>query len=54
MERAIQSRGGIDAGPAAVRCGCGTPDLRAGDAAFDEYPQESLADWHRRHGLAGD
>lgn len=24
---------------------------RPGDEGFDEYPQESLADWHRRHGL---
>jgi hypothetical protein len=24
---------------------------RPGDLTFDEYPQESLADWHRRHGL---
>lgn len=22
-----------------------------GDACFDEYPDESLADWHRHHGL---
>lgn len=22
-----------------------------GDACFDEYPEESLADWHQRHGL---
>lgn len=22
-----------------------------GDACFDAYPEESLADWHRRHGL---
>lgn len=26
-------------------------DLAEGDACFDEYPDESLADWHRRHGL---
>lgn len=24
---------------------------RRGDACFDAYPDESLADWHRRHGL---
>lgn len=24
-----------------------------GDACFAEYPDESLADWHRRHGLQG-
>lgn len=24
-----------------------------GDACFAEYPGESLADWHRRHGLQG-
>jgi hypothetical protein len=29
------------------------PDLRDGDLRFDAYPDESLADWHRRHGLAG-
>jgi hypothetical protein len=23
--------------------------VRAADASFDEYPQESLADWHRRN-----
>jgi hypothetical protein len=28
-------------------------DRRDGDECFDEYPQESLADWHRRHGLGG-
>ena len=28
------------------------PDIRKGDETFDEYPQESLADWHARHGLA--
>ena len=27
------------------------PDLRAGDESFDDYPDESLAEWHRRHGL---
>jgi len=28
-------------------------NLRPGDTAFDAYPDESLADWHRRHGLGG-
>ena len=27
------------------------PDIREGDAAFDVYPEESIADWHRRLGL---
>ncbi len=27
------------------------PDIRAGDERFDAYPKESLADWHRRHGM---
>ena len=22
-----------------------------GDQTFDEYPEESIADWHARHGL---
>lgn len=26
-------------------------DAADGDARFDEYPDEALADWHRRHGL---
>ncbi len=26
-------------------------DAAPGDARFDEYPDEALADWHRRHGL---
>lgn len=25
--------------------------LKPGDLSFDEYPEESLADWHRRNGL---
>lgn len=25
--------------------------VKAGDLSFDEYPQESLAEWHRRRGL---
>jgi hypothetical protein len=27
------------------------PDIRSEDEAFDEYPKESLADWHKRHGF---
>ncbi len=27
------------------------PHIEAGDLAFDGYPEESIADWHRRHGL---
>lgn len=27
------------------------PDIRDGDAAFELYPPESLADWHKRNGL---
>jgi hypothetical protein len=27
------------------------PDIRDGDAAFDFYPDESIADWHRQRGL---
>lgn len=27
------------------------PDVRAGDRCFDGYPDESLAQWHARHGL---
>ncbi|MGM9486130.1 GFA family protein [Ideonella sp. YS5] len=26
--------------------------VKPGDETFDEYPEESLADWHRRHGQA--
>ena len=26
------------------------PELRNGDECFDEYPDESLAQWHARHG----
>ncbi len=25
--------------------------VKPGDLSFEAYPQESLADWHRRHGL---
>ena len=27
------------------------PEVRAGDAEFNEYPHESLAEWHARHGF---
>jgi hypothetical protein len=27
------------------------PDIRKGDLVFDFYPEESLADWHRRTGM---
>ena len=27
------------------------PNIRKGDAAFDVYPDESIADWHRQRGL---
>jgi hypothetical protein len=27
------------------------PEVRAGDACHGEYPDESLAQWHARHGL---
>jgi len=26
------------------------PDIREGDATFDLYPEESIADWHKRNG----
>jgi hypothetical protein len=26
--------------------------VKPGDLSFDEYPEESLAEWHERHGLA--
>jgi hypothetical protein len=26
-------------------------DVNDGDKSFDEYPDESLADWHQRHGF---
>ena len=28
-----------------------TPQIGADDLMFDLYPQESIEDWHRRHGL---
>lgn len=27
------------------------PDVQPNDRSFDEYPDESLAQWHERHGL---
>ncbi|MEO8123960.1 MAG: GFA family protein [Burkholderiales bacterium] len=27
------------------------PDIRGDDKCFDEYPDESIADWHARHGF---
>jgi hypothetical protein len=27
------------------------PDIRPSDQSFDQYPQESLAEWHERRGL---
>ena len=27
------------------------PEVRPGDRKFDAYPDESLAEWHERHGL---
>jgi hypothetical protein len=27
------------------------PDIRQGDLTFDLYPRDSIADWHRKHGL---
>jgi hypothetical protein len=27
------------------------PDIRPGDLAFDEYPEQSIEDWHREKGL---
>jgi hypothetical protein len=30
------------------------PDIRDGDAAFEEYPDQSLEAWHRAHGLLDD
>ncbi|AQS88075.1 glutathione-dependent formaldehyde-activating GFA [Neoasaia chiangmaiensis NBRC 101099] len=28
-----------------------TPDIREGDEAFDGYPEQSLEEWHKTHGL---
>lgn len=27
------------------------PDIQDGDASFDEYPEESIEEWHRKRGL---
>ena len=27
------------------------PDIRPGDVTFNLYPEDSIADWHRKHGL---
>lgn len=27
------------------------PDIRPGDTAFELYPPDSIADWHKRHGV---
>ena len=27
------------------------PEIAPGDLCFDEYPQQSIEDWHREHGL---
>ena len=27
------------------------PDIRDGDAAFDLYPELSIADWHKKNGM---
>ncbi len=27
------------------------PDVREGDATFDLYPEQSIAEWHREHGV---
>ncbi len=27
--------------------------VKPGDDSFDAYPKESLAEWHRRHGVGG-
>ncbi len=35
----------------ASKAGWVSPDIRAEDKCFDEYPDESLAAWHQRHGL---
>ena len=30
------------------------PSIREGDRVFDRYPDRSLADWHKAHGLEND
>ena len=27
------------------------PEIRKGDKTFDVYPEESIADWHKKRGL---
>ncbi len=27
------------------------PDIRDGDRSFELYPEDSIADWHKKHGL---
>ncbi|MBS3647497.1 GFA family protein [Pseudaminobacter sp. 19-2017] len=27
------------------------PDIRPGDVSFELYPEDSIADWHKKHGL---
>jgi hypothetical protein len=27
------------------------PDVREGDACFEEYPEQSIEDWHKGRGL---
>ncbi|WP_425473305.1 GFA family protein [Verticiella sediminum] len=35
------------------RANWAVPQPNAGDRMFDEYPDESLAQWHRRQGFSG-
>lgn len=35
------------------RANWAVPDLAPGDETFEDCPRESLAEWHRRHGLGG-
>lgn len=37
----------------ASRANWAPPDVAAGDRTFDDYPLESLAAWHARHGMEG-
>lgn len=36
----------------ASKAGWVEPEIRDGDRQFDEYPDESLAQWHERLGLS--
>ncbi len=36
----------------ASKAGWVEPAAETGDRCFDEYPDESIAEWHQRHGLA--